>query len=516
MTQQKSENRIIPEERGNSFQTPSVEGGKAVPVNKVMMQLNLNFATAEYPRGVTAAVEADLSAPTAGEAPKAESSGEIGTSTGMMEEVTKQLTRALHKVVANKGAPGADGVTIQQFKQDWKMVHPKLAAALRTGTYSPGEIRRVEIPKASGGKRKLGIPNVVDRVVQEAIRGALEPLYEPRFHPNSHGFRPDRSSHTAIAVANRYLSDGLEIVVDLDLEKFFDRVCHQRLLARLAHRVSDKRLLKLIGQMLKSEVVLNDGMTRRAVEGVPQGGPLSPLLSNIVLDELDWELDRRGLHFVRYADDLQVFVRSVRAGERVMASLTRFIEGRLRLKVNAAKSAVSRSEERSFLGFRLSVDPLEAEVKCHPSPRSLKRIKARIRELTPRNWGGSMSSCIRGVNKYLRGWYGYFQICSQDAEYYFQGVDARIRRRLRALQLKQWKRKKTMARQLISLGVRRRTAWQGVYRGRQSLWKLSHTPAVNRGLRNAYFASRGLFSLKANHQRRHQAILAREQLTLFG
>jgi group II intron reverse transcriptase/maturase len=310
------------------------------------------------------------------------------------------------------------------------------------------------------------------------------------------------------------VEDGYEWVVDLDLEKFFDRVNHQRLMARLAQRVEDRKILVLIGRMLKAKVVMPDGVVVSTEEGVPQGGPLSPLLSNIVLDELDQELSRRGHRFVRYADDSKVYVRSERAGQRVMASLIQFIERRLRLKVNEGKSAVARTEERHFVGFVLKREPKDGEVEVLLSKRSKERIDTRIVELTPRNWGNSLRACINGLNVYLVGWMGFFGICTGQSERTFAGLDAHIRRRLRAIQLKHWKRKRTVARRLIQLGVHRRIAWRRVYQGRKSIWALSHDLAVDRGLRNAYFAERGLVSLV--DQWRHQQIVApaAEQLCL--
>jgi len=332
-------------------------------------------------------------------------------------------------------------------------------------------------------------------MVQEAVRLVLEPLYDPTFHPSSHGFRPGRGCQTAIAGALSYVEEGNHIVVDADVESFFDRVHHQRLLARLAQRVEDRRLLVLIGRMLKAGVVMPDGVKVATEEGVPQGGPLSPLLSNIVLDELDWELDRRGHRFVRYADDCNIYVRSERAGKRVMASLERFIERRLRLKLNATKSAVARPETRHFLGYRLAPQP-DGTVEVLLSERSERRLKDRVRELTPRNRGASLDSIIRRINRYFGGWFGHFRVCTPGIERVVRNTDAHIRRRLRAILLKQWKTKATIARRLIRLGVRRRTAWRRVYEGRKSLWALSHDLAVDRALRNSFFADAGLIPLQ--------------------
>ena len=504
----------MPVERAGS--SPGGQG-KAVPVEETAVQLCLPIATAENPRGATRRRTRDrLGAIRAG-APKA--IGEVESAApATMEEVAKRLTSALLKVASNKGAPGPDGQTIERLLEQWPVVLPKLEADLLDGTYMPGEIRRAYIPKPGGGERGLGIPDVVDRVVCEAVRQVLEPLWEPTFHSSSHGFRPGRSCHTAIAEAKTHLEDGYEWCVDLDLEKFFDLVCHQRLTAKLAQRVGDRRLLVLIGRLLKAKVVLPDGVVIDSEQGVPQGSPLSPLLSNIVLDELDHELARRGHRFVRYADDAKVYVRSQRAGLRVMAGLSEFIGRRLRLKVNEAKSAVARPEERHFLGFRLRVDPQTGTVEVLLSERTKRNAMERIRQLTPRNWGNSLASCVTQINAWLRGWHGFFGIASPSEQYVLRAFDAHIRRRLRAIILRHWKRKRTIARRLIKLGGKPKSVWRQVYSGHKSWWALSHTHAVDHCLNRAFFRARGLVALVDLHRDAHQHIVAPDppQLALWG
>lgn len=439
---------------------------------------------------------------------------ERNVTSATMAAVIGQLDTAFQNVAANQGAPGPDRQEITVVREHWGEIHAELARTLADGSYRPGMIRRVWIPKSGGGQRGLGIPNVVDRVVAEAVRQVLEPVYEPTFHASSHGFRPGRSCQTAIEQARGYLEEGYEWVVDLDLENFFNRVSHQRLMARLSQRVQERSLLVLIGRMLKAKVVMPDGVIVSTEEGVPQGGPLSPLLSNVVLDELDHELERRGHRFVRYADDCNLYVRSERAGQRVMESVVRFIEGRMHLKVNRTKSAVARPEARHFLGFRLRREPEHGEVEVLLSKRSSERLREIVRDKTPRNCGNSLSACITTLNAYLIGWMGFFGLCTEGVLRTLQYTDAHIRRRLRAIQLKHWKTKRTITRKLIALGVKPKTAWRRVYEGNKSLWALSAASAVERALRNAYFAERGLVSLEQLWKVDSRRVVVPVQLTL--
>lgn len=462
-----------------------------------MGQLDLFPETADSPQGAVAGADRDGSRPAPRAVPQSENAERPTPPAMTIEEVANidNLRRAFACVERNDGAPGADRQSIEQVKARLPRILPALSRQLVTERYQPGLIRRVWIPKPGGGQRGLGIPSVIDRIVQQAVHQVLVPHYDPTFHDSSHGFRPARSCHTAIAEAQRHLEEGFTWVVDLDLEKFFDRVNHDRLLARLAVRVTDGRLLRLIRRMLKAKVVLPDGVVVQTEEGTPQGGPLSPLLSNIVLDELDQEMARRGYHFVRYADDANLYVRSERAGRRVMASISRFIEGRLRLKVNATKSTVAKPDQCHFLGFRLRRMPKDGGVAVTLSKRSLDRAYESIRARTPRTWGQSLERCVEDLNAYLRGWIGFFRIVTPAAITTLYELDAHIRRRLRLIVLRHWRRKRTIVHRLIRRGVPSSVATRGVYGARRSWWALSHTPVVDRGLRNTFFQRLGLVSL---------------------
>lgn len=512
MGREKSDHRTVPRKGGNA------PGGKAVTASKAVGQLSLFSETADSPRGADGGADAEGSVSAMRAVPKSRKRLRDAPPAMTMEEVASEenLREAFARVASNKGAPGADGQSVEQVREHLEALVPLLRGALLEGSYQPGLIRRVWIPKP-GGQRGLGIPNVVDRMVQQAVHQVLSPHYEPRFHGSSHGFQTGRSCHTAIAEAVEHLEAGYEWVVDLDLEKFFDRVHHQRLLARLERGVGDRRVLGLIGRMLRAKVLMPDGVVVSSEEGAAQGSPLSPLLSNIVLDELDGELARRGHRFVRYADDCNIYVRSERAGKRVMASIRRFIEGRLRLKVNEAKSAVARPEERHFVGFCLRREAEDGGVEVRLSARSKERIDAKIRELTPRNWGQSVRQCIERINSYLGGWIEYFRVCTEASVRTLRALSAHLRRRLRAIVLRQWKRKRTIVRRLIKLGVGPRTAWRQIYLGRRGLWALSHCPAVDRGLNTAYFAALGLVSLPEEWERRQlrDSVIVPVQLALL-
>src|SRR5580700_4248438 len=408
----------------------------------------------------------------------------------LMEEVCERenLKEALQQVKGNKGSAGVDGVTVDQLTEYLKQYWPVIREQLLNGTYEPKPVRRVEIPKPDGGVRKLGIPTVLDRFIQQAVMQVLQRRWDRTFSEHSYGFRPRRSAHQAVAQAQQYIASGYNWVVDLDMERFFDRVNHDKLMGQVAKRVEDKRLLKLIRGFLNAGVMEN-GLVSPSVEGTPQGGPLSPLLSNLVLDELDRELERRGHRYLRYADDCNIYVRSQRAGQRVMEGIVRFITRQLRLKVNATKSAVARPQERKFLGFSFSVGP---EVQRIIAPKALERFKHRIRETTRRAKGVSMEATIAELAPYLRGWRGYFGFCeTPDVLIY---LTRWVRLRLRAALWRQWKTPRRRRAALLALGVRPRLAANTAGSGRGP-WYLARSKALSVGLPNAYFKSLGLPTL---------------------
>src|SRR5664280_765320 len=405
----------------------------------------------------------------------------------VMEEVCERgnLKRALRRVKSNKGSPGIDGMTVGELPGYLKQHWPAIREQLLSGSYKPQPVRRVEIPKPDGGMRKLGIPTVLDRFIQQAVMQILQSKWDGTFSEHSHGFRPGRSAHQAVAKAQQYVRAGRRWVVDLDLERSFDRVNHDRLMKSIALRIADPRMLRLMGAVLKAGVMEN-GLVSPVDEGTPQGGPLSPLLSNLVLDELDRELERRKHCFVRYADDCNIYVRSRRAGERVKRSITVFITRRLKLKVNEQKSAVARPAERKFLGFSFTG---AKEPKRRIAPKALVRFKQKVRELTGRTRGISIERMTKELASYLRGWKSYFGFSQTPSV--FRNLDPWIRRRLRSMIWKQWKRGKVRFAKLCALGVSKDLAAKtaGSVHGP---WHIANSPALSYALPNAYFDALGV------------------------
>jgi RNA-directed DNA polymerase len=406
----------------------------------------------------------------------------------LMERVASSanLNQAFKRVKANKGAAGTDGMTVGELLPWLRANRETLIAALLDGSYQPKTVRGVEIPKNGGGVRQLGIPTVVDRLVQQAIAQVLEPILDPMFSASSFGFRPGRGAHHALAQAQTYVADGRAIVVDLDLEKFFDRVNHDILMARLARHIGDKRLLRIIRRFLQAGM-MHGGVVIERHEGTPQGGPLSPLLANLLLDDLDKELEQRGHRFCRYADDCNIYVRSEAAGERVMASVVAFLEGKLRLKVNREKSAAAPVEERSFLGHRLLRGG-----RLGLAPKSLARAKERIRLITRRNRGIALARMVSEVNSFTAGWVTYFRHAA--CKRALSDLDDWLRRKLRCVRLKQCKRAKPIANFLKERGVPARRAWLLAASGK-GWWPLAKSPQAHEAMTLSWFEEIGLVSL---------------------
>ncbi|MGN7179193.1 group II intron reverse transcriptase/maturase [Paenibacillus sp. FSL R5-0490] len=399
------------------------------------------------------------------------------------------LNLAFVKVKRNKGAAGVDAKDIEATRLHLKEQGQEIIRLIQDGKYKPQPVRRVEIPKPDGGKRKLGIPTVTDRVIQQAMVQVLTPIFDRLFNPNSYGFRPNKSAHQAIEQARTYIEDGYQFVVDIDLEKFFDKVNHDKLMSLISRTIEDKPTLKLIRRYLQAGIMEN-GLVTVNREGTPQGGPLSPLLSNIMLNELDKELEKRGHKFVRYADDCNIYVKSHKAGERVKQGITDFIEKKLKLKVNEAKSAVGKPVARIFLG--VSFYSSSNNTRVYVPKKSKKRLEEKLKKLTNRNWGIAMEYRILKINQLIQGWGNYFKIA--DIKKYAGKIDGHIRRRLRACRWKEWKKVRTKFRNLTRLGIKKSKAWQYA-NSRKGYWRNSKSPALDQAMNNRYWLQQGLKQL---------------------
>jgi RNA-directed DNA polymerase len=410
------------------------------------------------------------------------------------------LVRALRRVERNAGAVGIDGMTTAELRP-WLQAHwPAIRRQLEAGTYRPQAVRRVAIPKPSGGERLLGVPTALDRLIQQALLQVLTPVFDPHFSEHSFGFRPGRSAHQAVERARQSIQSGAAWVVDVDLDAFFDRVQHDALMARVARRVDDKQVLRLVRRYLEAGVMA-DGVKQASEEGTPQGSPLSPLLANVMLDDLDRELTRRGHRFVRYADDLMVYVRSERAGQRVMQSITQYVEQRLKLRVNRDKSVVDRATRRPFLGFGFFVR--DGQIKVRLDPKARQRAKERLRKLTARSWSVSMERRIRELNRFTVGWTNYFALAETPSV--FEELDEWLRRRLRQVRWKEWKRPQARRRNLRALGIPERAAreWAGSSKG---YWRVAGSAPLQRALPNAYWANLGLRGFSDPYRRLRDAM----------
>ena len=417
--------------------------------------------------------------------------------TGLWEQFLSRqnLAEALKRVERNAGAAGIDGMSAKELRP-WLFDHwGQVRSGLDAGACRPQPVRRVMIPKPAGGQRMLGVPTVVDRLICQAIAQVLTPVFDPYFHPHSFGFRPGRSAHQAVERARQFIDGGAVWCVDFDLDAFFDRVGHDVLMARVARRIDDKRLLRLI-RLYLSAGIMSEGVVTTSVEGIPQGSPLSPLLSNVMLDDLDWELEKRGLSFVRYADDGRIYVRSRRAGERVMVSITQFIEQRLKLKVNVQKSVVGRATTRPFLGFAFL--SRRGKITIRIDPKALKRAKDRLRDLTRRTWGVSMQRRIIEINRFTVGWTAYFGLTDHPRA--LRDLDEWLRRRLRQVRWKEWKRRSARHRNLIALGAPPHKAHEWAS-PQVSYWRMAGSPPLQQTLTNAYWVSQGLRTFTDNYHR---------------
>ena len=424
---------------------------------------------------------------------------ELFDTSRLLEDVLERnnMLEAMYRVIRNKGSYGIDGMKTDELREHVKKTWATVKTKLLEGKYNPSPVRRVEIPKPDGGVRSLGIPTVQDRMIQQAIAQVLSKLYEPTFSESSFGFRPNRGAKNAIKQSETYINQGYKWVIDMDLEKFFDKVNHNILMGKLEKKIKDKRLLKLIRKYLESGVLIN-GIKVSSEEGTPQGGPLSPLLANIMLDDVDKELEKRGHKFCRYADDCNIYVKSKRAGLRVMDSITRIIENELKLKVNKDKSAVDIVSKRKFLGFSFYFVKGVAKIRIHE--KSIKRFKQKVKSITNRNRGISMDLRLLKLNDSIKGWINYFGIAN--AKRKLLELDKWIRRRLRACIWKQWKKIRTRYRNLVKLGIDNWKAWEYA-NTRKGHWKISGSPILSKSLHNKYLESIGFVSLTQTYQMKH-------------